>query len=79
MTEESIFKLLYDDLNVTVKNVVKLPNYDQIPYCIGNVIIDMTFNMGPGFLTSWPNFFAQLANKDYKAAADNIASSKWCG
>ena len=39
----------------------------------------MTYNMGPGFLTSWPNFFAQLKNKDYIAAADNMASTKWCG
>lgn len=28
--------------------------------------------MGPVFITSWPNFFTQLKNKDYIAAADNI-------
>jgi lysozyme len=42
-------------------------------------LIDMTFNMGPGWYRKWPNFTRALAAGDNQNAANQLQGSKWAG
>jgi GH24 family phage-related lysozyme (muramidase) len=55
-----------------------VPFLNQLPKCVQNVLIDMSFNMGPASLCSWPNFLSQLKAGKKSEAAQNMKSSKWC-
>mmetsp|Transcript_25497 Transcript_25497/g.25285 ORF Transcript_25497/g.25285 Transcript_25497/m.25285 type:complete len:189 (-) Transcript_25497:35-601(-) len=47
--------------------------------CVYRVVVDMTYNMGQYSLCSWTNFKSQLRSGNHAAAANNMASTKWCG
>ena len=74
-----IHELFQADLEIASSGARRcISSFESHHSCIQNVLTDMTFNMGPDALCSWPNFIAQLDNEDYDAAAENIESTEWC-
>ena len=72
----SLFVMDLQKASDGVKSCV--PKFNSFPECIQKVLLDMTFNMGPRSLCSWPNLIAQLNNQEFKEASENLRSSKWC-
>ncbi len=76
---DQITKLFNADLEHHSAGAKKcVSTFNQLPSCVQKVLIDMSFNMGPSALCSWPNFIKQLNNKDYAGAANNMKSTTWC-
>jgi len=42
-----------------------------------DAVIDMTFNMGAGWMDSWPNTWRHLERKQWSAAANGIRDSRY--
>lgn len=40
-------------------------------------LVDLTFNMGPSWISKWPKLKNQLSEKDVDGAANNLQSSLW--
>ena len=80
LNPSQINQLFNHDLNTASSGARRcIPSFGNHHGCIQNVLTDMTFNMGPNSLCSWPNFIAQLGRRDYDAAAKNMEGTRWCG
>ena len=60
----------------------KIPSWKEIDDIRQAVVVNMTFNLGDGFITRgskyfWPKFNYHLNRQDYIAAAFQMQSSKW--
>ncbi len=78
LTDEQIYFLFEKDLNearVTAQSF--LPNFNEHPAKIQNVIIDMAFNLGTNRLAGFKKFREALLRKDYRTAANEMIDSKW--
>lgn len=53
--------------------------FDEIPEEVGNIIINMAYNMGVTKFNPvrWPKFFKAIKNKDWKQAAIEGRDSRW--
>lgn len=80
LTDAQVTQLFNNDLTWARSGAARcVGSFANQPACVQNVLIDMTFNMGEGSLCGWPNFVAQLGRREYTAAANNMASTRWCG
>lgn len=80
LTDKQIYSLFKDNLNEAI-NISQsfLPNFNEHPAKIQEVIIDMAFNLGSNKLAGFKKFREALLNKDYKVAADEMINSEWYG
>jgi lysozyme len=57
----------------------RIPRFNQLDGLGQTALTDLTFNMGPNWLSGWPNLSNQLNEGDIDAAADNLRNSRWYG
>jgi GH24 family phage-related lysozyme (muramidase) len=54
-----------------------IPGFNNLNEKGKGALIDMTFNMGPGWYRRWPNFTRALGSGDVQGAASQLEGSKW--
>lgn len=78
LTDAQIESLLNEDIKTAINDARNfLPNFNDQPPSIQNILIDMAFNMGFSTLNQFNSFKENLLKKDYSAAANNMIRSKW--
>lgn len=55
----------------------RIPGFDKMDGLGQTALTDLTFNMGPSWINSWPNLANQLGEGDIPSAADNLRNSRW--
>jgi GH24 family phage-related lysozyme (muramidase) len=80
LTDEQIKSLFQDDVRTATADAKSfLPNFDQQPEVVKNILVDMSFNLGATRLGGFDNFREALLRGDYQAAAREMVDSKWYG
>ena len=78
LTDGQIYKLFKEDVAEAINNAKSfLPDFNQQPQAVQNVLIDMAFNMGYNRLSGFVKLKEALLNKDYKRASNEMIDSKW--
>lgn len=75
ITKEEANKIFANDFEIYSKAAEKIPGFDDAPKIAKDVLIDMTYNMGPAWYKKWDNFTKFISNKEYSKAADIIRHS----
>jgi lysozyme len=55
----------------------RIPGFDKMDGLGQTALTDLTFNMGPSWINSWPNLTNQLGEGDIPSATDNLRNSRW--
>lgn len=76
ITKEQANQLFEVDFQKYYEQAKRFPGFSKLPFQKQTVIIDMCFNMGEFYL-KWPNFTRHMNEGNYKAAAQEIRSSKY--
>jgi lysozyme len=58
---------------------MNIPGFDKLDGRGQGALTDLTFNMGPSWISKWPKLKKQLEEGDTKSAAQNLEQSKWYG
>lgn len=78
LTPAEIDYLLSNDIDEKVADLDKVaPWWRQLSPVRKRVMINMTFNMGIGWLTTFKNTVANIRTGNYEAAAKGMLASKW--
>lgn len=79
ITKEEADVLFEQDFNKVVQQAKQLPGFETQPYSAQEAIIDMMYNMGPGWTKeNWPNLKkAIIEERDYDKAISIIRRSKY--
>ena len=75
ITREEADKIFAKDFEIYSKAAEKIPGFNDAPKIAKDVLIDMTYNMGPAWYKGWPNFTKSIERKEYSNAADIIRRS----
>ena len=71
-------KLLVKDVARYEKQLrIKFQDYDELDFVRQKVMLDMTFNMGAGWIDNFKNTIKKIYNKDFTGAAKGMEASKW--
>jgi GH24 family phage-related lysozyme (muramidase) len=74
LVEMQVEMLLDHDLVITLTYARQLvPTFDQLPPPAQEVVVDMTFNLGPGGFRQFRHLRAALAQRDWRQAAWDLA------
>ena len=76
-TPQEVDTMFEQDYSKHANAAERIPGYDKMNKNGKTGLIDLTFNMGPKWYTSWPNFTKQIAAGDTGAASQNLRGSKW--
>lgn len=80
LTDKQIYTLFKEDVERAKKDAETfLPNFNEQPEVVQNILINMSFNMGLNTLSQFKSFREALLNKDYDAASKSMEKSKWYG
>jgi GH24 family phage-related lysozyme (muramidase) len=72
--------LLVEGMNGAMEDAKQfLPDFENHPKGVREVLVDMSYNMGLTTLSQFKNFKAALKKKDYKTAAKEMKNSNWFG
>ena len=77
LREDEIQLLLQNDLNEAMAEAEKLDFFEDLDDVRKLVIVDMIFNMGLPRFQSFVRTIAAIREKQYEAAAQQMADSKW--
>jgi len=78
LTNVQINKLFQDDLKIAISDAKSfLPNFDQQPEIVKNILVDMSFNLGYTGLSGFEDFRKALLNNDYIEASKEMIDSDW--
>lgn len=78
LTLDQAEKLYQHDMSIANKNVRKLvPNYDEMPADVKDILNDLSFNMGLGTLSKFKNTLKAFKAKNWKLAAEGLEHSLW--
>ena len=79
INDERVDSLFAADLDAAITYVEKyIPSsYNGQPEAVQEALINMCFNLGIGGLMKFPHFLADLAAKNYEAAAHELETSLW--
>ena len=72
---EALFQLDMADARVAVKRLV--PNLDDMPQVVQDILCDLMFNMGVGTLSKFRNTLEAFNNEDWQRASNGLRQSKW--
>lgn len=75
ISKEEANKIFANDFDIYSKAAEKIPGFNEAPKIAKDVLIDMTYNMGPAWYKKWDNFTKFISNKEYSKAADIIRHS----
>jgi len=76
-SEEEIMALFEKDYAHHRTAAESIAGFNKLNSRGQGALTDLTFNMGPGWIKSWPNLQKQLADQNVAGAAENLAGSKW--
>lgn len=77
-TMEMAERLLKEDIAKYEKQVrAKLPEYDKLDSIRQRVVLDMTFNMGVGWIDKFKNTVKKIKDGDYDGASAGMLNSAW--
>ena len=71
---DSLFKKDYQDHKKAAMNI---PGYNNASVQQKAALIDLTFNMGPGWVDGFPKFKKAFASGNYEVAANELINSNW--
>ena len=75
ISKEEANKIFANDFEIYSKAAEKIPGFNEAPKIAKDVLIDMTYNMGPAWYKKWDNFTKFISDKEYSKAADIIRHS----
>jgi GH24 family phage-related lysozyme (muramidase) len=78
-SNEEVMKMFDEDYAHHKSAAMKIPGYDKVDSKGQGALTDLTFNMGPSWISKWPKLKKQLGEGDTQAAASNLQESKWYG
>lgn len=76
-TMEMADRLLADDVAKCEQRLMKYEWYNKLDDIRKRVIIDMTFNMGIGWIGKFKNTVKMIKDGNYKGAGDGMMKSVW--
>lgn len=80
LSAEQIDALFEINLNEAIRYAEQqVPNLQQLPQTVQEIVIDMMFNLGPTRFSKFVKFKQALARGDYQRAADEMVDSQWYG
>lgn len=74
---EEIMKLFDSDFEFHKQAAMRIPNFGALNKEGKEALIDLTFNMGPGWWKKWTYFTAAMQNLDIAAAVESLKDSQW--
>lgn len=80
LTDEQVNSLFQDDVRMALNDArTFLPNFNEHPEIVQDIVTDMSFNLGLTRLSQFNNFREALSRGDYQTAADEMVDSRWHG
>lgn len=75
---DQITEWFYDDL-LEAKNAADslVENFEQKPFSVQRVLVNMAFNLGYNRLAGFKKMLEAVNNEDYATAANEMLDSKW--
>ena len=77
ITQEQAEVLFARDFESHKNAAMRIPSFSDQPKEIQDALIDMTYNMGPGWYKEWPNTIKMLQAKDYQGVKNEILGSAY--
>jgi lysozyme len=77
ISEKQANDMFEEDFAKHAKAAQNIPGYNSLNDGAKGALIDMTFNMGPGWYRKWPKFTKALQEGDIAGAAQQLSGSKW--
>jgi lysozyme len=78
-SEEEIMAMFEKDYAHHRSAAMNIPGFDKLDGRGQGALTDLTFNMGPSWISKWPKLKKQLGEGDTQSAAKNLEQSKWYG
>lgn len=76
LSEAQIDALYRRDMQASIERARReVKGFDGLPREVQLIVVDMEFNLGS--LAKWPRFRAALERRDFAAAAEQMAGSRW--
>jgi lysozyme len=76
-SKEEVYALFDKDFDHHKNAAMQIPNFNRLGEKAQGALIDLTFNMGPGWYRRWPKLVEAMRNMDIAAVIDNLRTSKW--
>lgn len=76
-TKEEVYALFDKDFEHHKNAAMQIPNFNRLGEKAQGALIDLTFNMGPGWYKRWPKLVEAMRNMDIRSVIDNLRTSKW--
>lgn len=78
-SKEEVLGLFEKDYEHHRQAAERIPGFDKMNTVGQGALTDLTFNMGPYWISKWPNTRKKLEQGDVQGAAENLEDSKWFG
>ena len=78
-SDEEVMAMFEKDYAHHRSAAMNIPGFDKLDGRGQGALTDLTFNMGPSWISKWPKLKKQLEEGDTQAAAKNLEQSKWYG
>jgi GH24 family phage-related lysozyme (muramidase) len=78
-SDEEVMAMFEKDYAHHRSAAMNIPGFDKLNGKGQGALTDLTFNMGPSWISKWPKLKKQLEEGDTEAAAKNLEQSKWYG
>jgi lysozyme len=78
-SNEEIMAMFEKDYAHHRSAAMNIPGFDKLDGKGQGALTDLTFNMGPSWISKWPKLKKQLGEGDTHSAASNLEESKWYG
>ena len=78
-TNDEVMKMFDEDYAHHKSAAMNIPGFDKVDSKGQGALTDLTFNMGPNWISKWPKLKKQLGEGDTQSAASNLQESKWFG
>jgi GH24 family phage-related lysozyme (muramidase) len=78
-SDEEIMAMFEKDYAHHRSAAMNIPGFGKLDGRGQGALTDLTFNMGPSWISKWPKLKKQLEEGDTQGAAKNLEQSKWYG
>jgi len=78
-SDEEVMAMFEKDYAHHRSAAMNIPGFGKLDGRGQGALTDLTFNMGPSWISKWPKLKKQLEEGDTKGAAQNLEQSKWYG
>jgi len=78
-SDEEVMAMFEKDYAHHRSAAMNIPGFGNLDGRGQGALTDLTFNMGPSWISKWPKLKKQLEEGDTKGAAQNLEQSKWYG